>query len=183
MKIFAFLSKIKERFVPMFKNKNKTKLFLYICIFLLIVIFAFPLFFKKDETNSSEKIEKKISVTEYSKSIELKLETMLQGLSEVTSVSAMVMVDSSPKVEYLTEIETITEITEKGSSKTEATTVVFEKDGSISTPIVITTIMPKITGVLLVLNDISASTKYNIINSVSIVLNIDSSCISILQES
>ena len=37
--------------------------------------------------------------------------------------------------------------------------------------------------VLIVLNKISASTKLSIINSISVVLNIDASCISILQES
>ena len=108
---------------------------------------------------------------------------MLLEINEVTSASVMVMVESSPKIEYLTEREEDVKTDEKGSSSVVSTTVVFEKNGSVNTPIVVTTIMPKVTGVFIVLNKISPSTKISIINSISIVLNIDSKCISILQES
>ena len=66
--------------------------------------------------------------------------------------------------------------------KLKTETVVFEKNGSSSNPIVVATIAPKISGVLIVVNKIQASTKLSIINSVSIVLNVPESCITILQE-
>ena len=62
-----------------------------------------------------------------------------------------------------------TTITNSEGTKTElTTTVVFEKNGSISTPVVITTLMPKVKGVLIITNKINASTKISIINSISV---------------
>ena len=92
------------------------------------------------------------------------------------------MVDSTPKIEYLTEKSE--EISGDSANKNSVVSesVVFEKNGSISTPVVVTTIMPKVTGVLIVTNQINNSTKLSIISSVSTVLNIDKSCISLLQE-
>ena len=90
---------------------------------------------------------------------------MIIGVGEITSASVMVMVESTPKIEYLTEGEDTVETNEKGSTSTKSQTVVFEKDGSVYSPVVITTLMPKVTGVLVVVNNVSASTKHSLINS------------------
>ncbi len=182
MKKFAFLAKIKEKFKSFNNGKNHKSLFLIIGLIvgvvLLVISFIMP---QKNKTIKNEKVE--ISVSDYSMSIESKLEQMLLEINEVTSASVMVMVESSPKIEYLTEKEEEIKTDDKGSSSVISTTVVFEKNGSVNTPIVVTTLMPKVTGVFIVLNKISSSTKISIINSISIVLNIESKCISILQES
>ena len=183
MNIFTLFSKIKEKIKPLFLNKKKS-LILVSAIIVALVLFFIPSILKKQNNESqSPKIED-VSVSEYSKNVEEKLESMLLKISEINSASVMVMIESTPQIQYLTETEETLETDEKGgSSSIKSTTVVFEKDGSVSTPVVVTTVMPKVTGVLIVLNKISASTKLSIINSISVVLNIDASCISILQES
>lgn len=182
MKNIAIFAKIKDWFKNVKNTKNKKNIFLIIGLILGAGLLIFSFFLSSN--NAGVKDEKtNVSILDYSSNVELKLEEMLLNLNEVTNVSVMVMVDSSPKIEYLTEREEEVKTDEKGSLSTISTTVVFEKNGSTTTPVVVTTIMPKITGVFIVLNNISASTKISIINSVSVVLNIDPSCISILQES
>ena len=181
MKNIAFFKNIKDNFKKLKICKNKKNFFLIIGliigVFLLIGSFFIP---SKNNDKDNEKNE--ITVSSYSSNIELKLKQMLLNLNEITNVDVMVMVESSPKIEYLTEKNEELKSDEKGSSSTVSTTVIFEKNGSVSTPVVVTTIMPKVTGVFIVINKISPSTKISIINSISVVLNIEQSCISILQE-
>lgn len=181
MKHFAFLSKLKEKLKPILKNKKITSILIVLLVILVVFYFIVSNF---SFTDKEEKLNRKteISVSDYSKSVENKLSEMLLQINELNKVSVMVMVESTPKIEYLTETEEVVETKENNSSSTKSTTIVFEKDGSVSTPIVVTTLMPKITGVLIITNKISVSTKLNITKSISIVLNIDESCISILQE-
>ena len=181
MKNLLNLFKVKELLKKLFSNKKNTILVI-LAVIVILALFLMPNLF-----NAKEKVEKQeqkeVSVLDYTKSIEDKLESMLINVAEINKVDAMVMVESTPKIEYLTETEEIETPGQNGSSSTKSTTVVFEKDGSVSTPIVVTTIMPKVTGVFIVVNNISASTKISIINSISVVLNIKPECISILQES
>lgn len=182
MKNFAFLNKFKNGLKDFFCKGKKKNILLVLGVVLAIIMLVISYLIPK-KSAETKKESSSVSITDYSSSVESKLENMLLKIDEINSVSVMVMVYSTPKIEYLTETEGESKTTEKESSITNSTTVVFEKDGSVSTPVVVTTIMPKVTGVLVVLNKISASTKISIINSISIVLNIDSTCISILQES
>ena len=182
MKKIAFLSKVKEKLKVVTNGKKGKNLFLIIGLIVgVVLLFASYFIPSKSKTVKNETAE--ISISNYSSNIELKLKQMLLPINEVSSASVMVMVESAPKIEYLLEKEEEVKSDEKGSSSTISTTVVFEKNGSVSTPVVVTTIMPKVTGVFIVLNKISPSTKLSIINSISVVLNIDQACISILQES
>jgi stage III sporulation protein AG len=184
MKNFKFLNNIKEN-VKKLLNTNKKIFFLTIALIVVMILIFVSTFFKsKNSSSSSATLNQSVSVSDYASDIENKLSQMLILLDSVSSVSVFVMVDSTPEVKYLTESEEQTSSNSSGTSTTtKTTTVVFEKNGSISTPVAITTIMPKVSGVLIVLNKISASTKLSITNAVSTVLNVDSSCICILQES
>ena len=183
MKKIKFISNITDTVKGLFK-KNKKLFFLTIAlIFIMLAIFVSTFFTSK---NSSSKKNTSVStgVLDYTNSVENKLESMLLSLTGVSSASVFVMVEATPTITYLTETEEVTTTNASGSSTTtKTTTVVFEKDGSISTPITVTTILPKVTGVMVVLNKVSPSTKLNITNAIATVLNIDVSCISILQES
>ena len=182
MNNFAFLTSFIEKLK--LKTFNKKKVFGWFIIAGLIIVVVFVyLTFGKFENKNTTKIESTFSLNEYSNAVEEKLKSMILKLDEINSASVMVMVESTPKIEYLTESEEVFENAEKGSSSTKSTTVVFEKNGSVNTPIVVTTLMPKVTGVLIVVNKISASTKIALINSISAVLNVDVSSINILQES
>ena len=182
MKIIDIFLKFKNKIGEITKNKKITKILIVIFVLIILSYFVFSNF----SSNKNEKqveTNENISVLDYSSSIENKLIQMLGGLNEISKVSVMVMVESTPKIEYLTETEESTQTNEKGEVSTKSSTVVFEKNGSVTTPITITTIMPKVSGVLIITNKINPATKLNIIKSVSIVLNIDESSISILQES
>ncbi len=184
MKKIAFFDKIKEKFGKIFNTKKKS-IILMIATIVVMSLLAISVFLPKSSKNNSKKESNKtteISVASYASSIEKKLTDMLLMIDDVKDVSVFVMVDSTPQIQYLTETEET--VTKNGTNETttKSTTVVFEKNGSISTPVVVTTIMPKVTGVLIVVNKIDASTKLNITSSISVVLNVESSCISILQE-
>lgn len=182
MSKIEFFSKIKAKTSEL-KSKNKKVFYLSIVLIIAAAFFVFSIAFKTGKKNSEQKSENnQISVSDYASSIEKKLTDMISKLDSVNEVSVFVMVDSTPRIEYLTEKSE--EVKQEGESKNSVVseTVVFEKDGSILTPIVVTTIMPKVTGVLIVTNKISASTKISIISSVSVVLNIDRESISLLQE-
>ncbi len=185
MEKFNFIQNIKEKILGLY-GKNKKVFFACVSLIVVLIVLVFSVMFSgsknktsKSKTETSSNI---ISVSDYAGSIETKLKNMILQLDSVNSASVFVMVDSSPTIKYLTETSTETKTTEAGTNSVISETVVFEKNGSVTTPIVVTTIMPKVTGVLIVVNDVNAMTKLSIINSVSIVLNIDESCISILQE-
>lgn len=182
MKNNSVFLKIKDGFCNFYKKDKKNFIIIIICFAIIIGLFVSTFF-----TNNKKNIEKttllnKTSITDYADKIESKLIGIIEKLDSVTSVDVFVMVEATPTINYLTETKETTVTNEKGSTSEITTTVVFEKNGSIQTPVVVTTIMPKITGVLIVTNEINASTKILIKNSISVVLNIDESCISLLQE-
>lgn len=184
MKKIKFISNITDTVKSLFK-KNKKLFFLTIAlIFIMLAVFVSTFFTSKNNSSSKNNTSVSTGILDYTNSVENKLESMLLSLSGISSASVFVMVEATPTVTYLTETEEVTTTNASGSSTTtKTTTVVFEKDGSILTPITVTTILPKVTGVMVVLNKFSPSTKLNITNAIATVLNIDVSCISILQES
>ncbi len=186
MKLLDF-STIKKKMSNL-KNSNKKVLLTGIAFVVIALMLVISIYVPKSAKNSAKSdggTSQKILITDYAASIENKLSSMLMQMESINKVSAFVMIDSTPEIKYLTETEEVTTTNKDGeiTTSTKSTTVVFEKNGSISTPVVVTTIMPKVTGVLIVVNNISASTKYNIVRAISVVLNIEESCINILQES
>lgn len=176
-----FFKSLKEKFLGLGK-KGKRLLFVAVIVIIIMLAIFFSALFPKSKNNAQSN-QNAFSVTDYAAGIEKKLEQILLATSSVTKVSVFVVVDSTPKVEYLTDTEQTSSTNSTGNTTTTSSeTAVFEKNGSVSTPVVVKTTMPSVLGVLIVTNKISASTKYNIINSVSVVLNIDSGRISILQE-
>ena len=172
-----FYTKAKSLFL-----KNKKLSIVFVACFIVLVFGLFSNFMpRKKEKSQTENFENNSFFT-YTNAIENKLETMLLQVNEIDFVYVLVMVDSTPKVNYLMQTETVNESSNDITKSTIEETVVLEKNGSKSSPIIVSTTVPKITGVLIVTNKISSSTKVSIINSISTVLNVDGSCISILQE-
>ena len=184
MRIKSIFSGLKNKICTFYKKDKKIFIAIIVCF---IIFFGLIISIISDfgKNKSSKPVTKNISidVSNYALSVESKLEQMILKLDSVKTVSVLIMVESSPTITYLTETTEKTEQKENNISSEKSTAVVFEKNGSISTPIVVATLNPKITGVLIVTNKISSSTKIAIKNSVSVVLNIDESCISLLQES
>ena len=181
-KLRQYFAKIKE-FVNDLYNKNK-KLF-FMSLALIIVIFGaliWTVFGSDSESKKSNKGDIGVSIESYADGVERKIETMLLSMKKVSVAKVFVMVDSSPVKNYLTETEVVKVGGENGSTTT-SSKVVYNKNGSSSSPVEISTTLPKVTGVLIFLNKVDASTKVSIINAIAVVLNIKPSCISILQDS
>jgi len=180
---------IKNRFFCKFKtfvknlyDKNRRLFFMSVGLIVLLIALTAGSVFASGEKKSASEKEENISISSYTSNLESKLKSMLLKIKTVSEVDVLIMVDSTPKVNYLTESEESEIVNSAGSTKTITTKVVYEKEGSINRPVVVSTSMPKVVGVLIVTNKIDASTKLSIINSVSVVLNVDETCITILQE-
>ena len=171
--------KLKEKLIYLF-GKNK-KLFVLVLVLIISVGLTFIFFPSNASEKKNESKQEIISVNklDYSRTIENKIEEMLLNLSEVSKAEVMVVCDSTEIYEYLKNID---ETKNENNTTTRHEEVVYQKDGSNTLPIIITSKMPKIVGVWIIINSVSASTKLAITNSIESVLNIDKECISILQE-
>ena len=177
------IAKIKEKIVYLY-NKNK-KIFIgaVVCFFGFVVLIYFYFFNSKKSSTSIKNNSVNISISDYTDMVENKLENMLSTIKNISFVNVFVMVDSLPINNYLFETENSKNTNSNGIiSEINKSSIVYEKNGSNSTPVLVSTTLPKITGVLIVTSKINTSTKLSIINSVSIVLNVDESCITLLQE-
>lgn len=174
-----FFSGVKTK-ISLLYRKNK-KLFL-ISVILIAVIFVCLLFYPTSLSHSKQETKTSQTVTgssqDYVSKLESRLEDMLLSIDEISKANVMVVCESSEINEYLKN-ETQSS-SDNSSSKTEE--VAYEKNGSNSQPIIVKTTNPKIIGVWVVVNKVSASTKIAIKNSLSSVLNVSEESISILQE-
>ena len=185
MKNNAVFNKIKGFIGGVFASKKNVKMLtFFLCGIVLLIFFSGFFGGSKNENKTEKRSSKNISVSEYCFQVESKIEDMIFATGKVKKVSAFVMIESSPEVKYLTETKEENSIkNDELTSSSKVVTVVFEKNGSVSTPVVVATISPKICGVMIVMSRVDASTKISIQNALAVVLNIDVSCISILQES
>ena len=183
MKLKNLFSSIKIKFSEVFKKNKKLALFVLIAIVLIFVcVTVFPNKESDNNISSNSETLSKVGAKEFKDELELKLKQMLLSIDEVENANVMVVCDESEKYVYLKNTTQTSSGSGDSTTKTITEEVVYEKNGSVSLPIVVSKTMPNIVGVWIVINSVSPSTKLAITNSVSSVLNIDESCISILQE-
>lgn len=174
------LSGLKKK-ISLLYSKNKKLFTIIIALFLVIIVclFFYPKSSSKINDDSNQNVNSSCDLNQdYSSKVEDKIKSMLLTLDEVDKASVMVVCSSSEIVEYKTNINETT--SDNSSTKNEE--VAYEKDGSKNTPIIVTTKNPKIVGIWIIINSVSASTKLAITNSICSVLNIEQDCINILQE-
>ena len=165
---------------------SKIKSF-FVVFLVVVIIIIFASSFKSDtKTDKVTKVDtKNISAMEYCEVVENRLVSVLENVKGIGNVDVFVMVDSSPTIKYLEETETQT-VTNGASldKQTELikTTIVMSKDGTITTPVVVVEILPKITGVLIVASGAkSVKFKTTLINITSSVLSVDISKVEVLE--
>lgn len=182
MKLKNILSLIKNKFSSLsIKNKKFWIFGIVLAVLIYLCIFVFPGSDKNKKDVSESKTQSNFVSKKYEDEIEQKLKQMLLSVSEINEASVMVVCDSTEKIEYLKNISQTSSGSGDSLSKTTTEEVVYEKEGSNSSAIVVSKTMPKIMGVWIVINEVSPSTKLAITNSICSVLNIDESSISILQ--
>lgn len=161
------------------KNKKMFVFSLVLIVVLLIYFLYLPNGGDKDNKTAESSQQDALNTKTYADEIEIKIERMLMSISEVTKAEVMVVCESTEVYEYLKNLD---ETKAENGNVTSREEVVYEKNGSNSKPIIITTKAPKVVGVWVIVNSVSSSTKLAITNSIKTVLNIDEACINILQE-
>ena len=180
MKFAESFVDVKDKLKSIFSKNKKIFILVSVLVFMIIVsLFLYPTKNSSDNNQSVEEKDIAINVSSYSDMIESKIKKMLLGVSEITKAEVMVVCESTEVYEYLMNRD---ETKNENGSSTIREEVAFEKEGSNTSPILITSKMPKVLAVWIVINEVSPSTKLAITNSIESVLNISKDCISILQE-
>ena len=183
MKLKDLLSSIKTKMLLIFgKNKKLAIIVFSIVVLVCVCVIVFPSNGGKGEEISESEKSLVVSTSGYKEGLEDKLKKMLLSIEDVEFASVMVVCDESEKYVYLKNTTQTSSGSGESESKTITEEVVYEKNGSNTSPIIVSKIMPKVVGVWVVINSVPPSTKLDITNSICSVLNIDKSCISILQE-
>ena len=180
--IYDKILKNKDKIISLY-NKNK-KLFLMTIFLVLVVIVAlvFPVKNFNKTANSESENEYINSTNSYKEELENRLKKMLLKISNITFVDVLIIVESSEINQWQTEKETTKTIGTAGETIVEKEKIVYEKNGSTQKPILVSVLYPKILSVLIVTNNIDASTKVSIKTSIAGVLNLDDESIFILQD-
>ena len=105
MKKFNFIEKFKNNLKNLFLTNKKLFFTSVFAVVALVCVAVFSFVSDKKTTEVKDKNISEISISDYSQKIENKIIDMLSKIDEVKSVSAFVMVDSTPVVKYLTEVE------------------------------------------------------------------------------
>ena len=158
---------------------NKSKLILVVALsFIIVIIFSSSLIFDNKSESTSQKNEI-VTTKSYAENVESRLEKVLSKMKGVTSVEIFVYVSSSEEVVYLTDKETTP--TSSGENSIKETTV-FNKDGSMSSAVVVVKKYPKVEGVLIVAGGVSdVKLKLTIIDAVSCILCIAPTNVEVLE--
>ncbi|MCR5553428.1 MAG: hypothetical protein K6F08_01650 [bacterium] len=151
---------------------SKKAMFSLCAVLFLIVIAIFATSFKS--TNKiSEKTKTETAVSSYQTFIEGRLVNIISSIKGLDNVKVYVSVGSSPEIVYATD---------KSSDSTKnGETIVFSKNSSQTTPVIISEKYPEILGVLIVCKGITQKLNLDLTNSLSLVLNVPISCIQILE--
>lgn len=168
----GFIGKIKAN--KFLKNKHivRTAVIALLCIVVLLVVSCFSSTKPKTENTLNTTSVSNSSAIEYANLVSSNLQNIVNNIKGISNARVMVVVEESPTIKYLTET----------NSSSGEVTIVYDKQGSTYRPVAIAELLPKITGILVVAKGVSDLTiKYNLLNAISVVYNIDVSCIDILE--
>ena len=186
-------SKIKSFFKRLFNKdseesglkQGKVKMAIAV-VLMIVIVLIFASSFTSEKSNnsqsSSKEVQNNLSAVEYCEVVENRLVNVLKNIKGVGAVDVFVMVDSSPTIKFLEETSTTTNKNGDSSTETIQTTIVMAKDGSLSQPVVMLELMPKITGVLVVASGAKdIKMKTTLVNVISSVLSVNISNVEVLE--
>ena len=178
-----------KKIIGCFKNKKDGKFTGLkngkILISVLLVVFIVIIFAGSFKTkNKSNNVVSNVNLksVEYCELVENRLCNVLRQMKGIGNVNVFLMVEEGPTIKYLEESkqENITQGETINSSI--ETSVVLVKDGTVTNPVVVVELLPKITGVLIVASGAKdIKLKNTLINAVSAILNINVSKVEVLE--
>lgn len=172
--IKKFFSKIGEKL----KLGKNLKTIIAVVLSVIVVAIFFSSFKSKSVKTNQTSTKTSSLIIEYCKEQENRLEQVLENVKGISNVKVFVYVDESPTIKYLEEKNEST--SDKQSSFT--TTTVLVKNGSITQPVVVVEVAPKIKGVLLIAKGAGdLKIKTTLTNIISSVLGINISNVEVLE--
>ena len=168
---------LKEKLAKIFKNKH-IAIPLVIALMCIALLICFGSFGTKNKTSNRTATSQTQSSTsasfdalKYADEVAASMQSAINCIKGISNAKVIVVVESSPTMEYLTE--------DDGQG---GKVLVYDKQGSTYKPIATCQFLPKITGVLVVAKGVSdLQIKYNILNAISAVYNVNVSNIEILE--
>ena len=113
--------------------------------------------------------------------LENRLEKIVSSIDGVGGVEAFVMTETSVKTIYAGDEESKTNGEGSNSITNKTVEIVFEKNGSVSTPVISLEVYPEIVGVLIVGEGLGdEKRRLLVINAIAVALNIENSKIEVL---
>jgi len=182
-----FVKKISEKLKSIrFKLGKKSQILLAgILALIMLIIFFNGMKSSSQSTTGSENKQIEAETTtgsaSYEKELEERLDRIISSIKGVGEVEVFVMTETSVETIYAGNEEQKSSGEGNNATTTQSVEIVFEKNGSISTPIVSLEIYPEITGVLIVAEGVNdEKLRLLVINAVSVALNIENSKIEVL---
>ncbi len=180
MKIADIFVKLKENICLLYKKNKKLFLAAVACLAMILAGVILPILKSSQSANNEE--VKSINYSSYVDMLESKIKNILLNISQIETVDVLIVADSTEKKVFLTQTETTTSKNDNNENVVVKEEIVYDKNGSSQSPVLVTTVYPKVLSVLISINKVDSSTKISLQNAVSGVLNIDTSCIFILQD-
>ena len=181
-----FLTKLSKKFKDIrFKLGKKSQMAIAgILAIIMLIVFFNGIKSKTDDSKGgadAQFVEVEQPIVKYERELELRLEQIISSINGIGTVEAFVMTDTSIETIYAGNKEEKTSGEGANLSKTQTVEIVFEKNGSVSTPIIGLEIYPEITGVLIVAEGVNdEKMRLLVINAVAVALNIENSKIEVL---
>ena len=174
-----FFKKFKNLNLNVLLSKTKT---IFIIAIAIVVVLIFLSSFNNKEDNEENKVENNFSISEYCDDLENRLSSVLETIKGIGNVNVFIAVESSPTIKYLEEKKETVTNKDGVNSTTIETTVVLTKNGSVTSPVVLVEMTPKILGVLVVASGAKdIKLKNNLINTISVVLDVSVSKVEVLE--
>lgn len=156
-------------------------------IIALVIVVLFSVFFLNFSSENKVKKTQKNNVSgnslymSYIAETESRLINVLNAVKDLSNVKVFLNITQSPKITYLTEEK----ISNSSSSSALVTnTIVLAKDGTLTYPIVVLEELPKVKGILIVAKGAgNPRKKIEITNVVAAILDVDVSCVEVLEGS
>jgi len=172
-----------SKFFSNASSSKKIKLVIAGVLFIVVILIFFSGIAPANNNSSTKVREEVIVTTNYAEETEVRLKNILSNINGIGDVDVFVYVTSSPEIVYLKETESQTNQSSSGQQVlTQKETIVFDKNGNLSSAVVVVTKYPKIEGILIVAsgaNDVKL--KLKIIDAVSCILSIAPTNIEVLE--